>query len=78
MFGSCNSIPVNHQVINDQFFPADYGWLHVTLLLHLVPTDRQTDGQTTQQQVTVVFTCLSCAQLSPLIPFSLCLTENQS
>lgn len=40
---SGNPIPVNHQVINDHFFPAEYGWLSLTLRLDLAHTDRQMD-----------------------------------
>lgn len=37
---SGNPIPVNHRVINDHFFPTEYGWLRLTLQLNLAQTDR--------------------------------------
>lgn len=42
---SGNSIPVNHQVINDHFFPAEYGWLSLTPRLDLARTDRRAERQ---------------------------------
>lgn len=40
-----NTIPVNHQVINDHLSPAGYGWLPLTLQLNLAHRDNQRQGQ---------------------------------
>lgn len=50
---SGNPISVNHQVINDHFFPAEYGWLRLTLQLDLALTDRRT-AETAERQTAIV------------------------
>ncbi len=71
---SGNPIPVNHQVINDHFFPAEYGWLHLTLQLNLTHRDRRTERQQ-NNKLPLLWTGTVSYQLSPLNIRDICHTR---
>lgn len=70
---SGNPIPVNHQVINDHIFPAEYGWLHLTLQHDLARTDRRT-GRQQNNKLPLSWTGSVISQLSPLNIRGICHT----